>query len=57
MRESDFPFQLSLVDGDVLTVRGRIRDLLQVMVDGVMINKPILDVPGLRNDFGTWTML
>ena len=49
--------QLSLVDGDVLTVRGHIRDLLQVMVDGVMINKPILDVPGLRNDFGTWTML
>jgi len=45
--------EVALAQGAVLTVRGHVRDLLQVFVNGIMINEPILELPDLAN-FGSW---
>merc|ERR1719402_1786228 len=39
--------------GSVLTVRGHVRDLLQVFVNGAMVNQPILEMADLPK-FGSW---
>lgn len=47
--------KLPLRNGSVLSMRGRPRDLLQVVVNGVMLNKPMLSFLDLAN-FGVWTV-
>ena len=47
--------RLALRQGSVLSMRGRPRDLLQVMVNGVMVNKPIMNILELLN-FGSWAL-
>ena len=42
-----------LKTGDVLKIRGRIHDLLIVLVNGVMVNEPILKIFDL-NKLGSW---
>ena len=45
-----------LHQGSTLQIRGHIRDLLQVMVNGKMVNAPILNVADLAR-FGAWTKM
>jgi len=40
--------------GSVLTVRGHSRDLMQVMVNGVQVNSPLLTPMDLGTKFGSW---
>ena len=47
--------RLSLRQGSVLSMRGRPRDLLQVMVNGVMVNDPIMNILELSK-FGSWAV-
>ena len=45
--------QISLSSGSELTIRGHVRDLLQVLVDGVQVNPAILTNDDLEK-FGSW---
>jgi len=47
--------RLSLRQGSILSMRGRPRDLLQVMVNGVMVNEPIMNILELSK-FGSWAV-
>lgn len=47
--------KIQLRNGQVLSMRGRPRDLLQVVVNGVMLNKPLLSFLDLAN-FGVWAV-
>jgi hypothetical protein len=42
-----------LSEGSKILVRGHARDLLQLIVNGVMINNPILKMTDL-SEFGSW---
>jgi hypothetical protein len=42
-----------LQQGSVLTIKGRPRDLLQILVNGVMLNEPILKLSDLT-EVGSW---
>ncbi len=44
---------MAVSTGSTITVRGNARDLLQVIVNGVMINDPIISIADL-NKFGSW---
>ena len=46
----------NLKSGSVLKIRGRVRDLLTAMVNGVIIHKPILSLLDMNN-FGSWGVL
>ena len=43
----------NLKSGSILKIRGHVRDLLSAMVNGVMINDPILGMADI-NKFGSW---
>jgi len=47
--------RLPLRQGSVLSMRGRPRDLLLVMVNGVMVNEPIMNILELSK-FGSWAV-
>lgn len=47
--------KLPIKQGAVLSMRGRPRDLLHVLVNGVMVNKPLLTLLDLNN-FGSWAV-
>ncbi len=48
--------ELSLADGDRIKIRGHVRDTLQLMVDGVMINQPVLTYDDIESGiFGVWS--
>ena len=40
--------------GNILKIKGKVRDLLSVMVNGVMIHDPILGILDV-NKFGSWS--
>ena len=42
-----------LKSGDKLKIKGRVHDLLIVMINGVMVNKPIVNIFGAL-EFGSW---
>jgi len=42
--------------GSTLVIRGHPRDLVQVMVNGVMVNPPLLHTMDLLRTFGSWGM-
>ena len=44
----------NLKSGSVLKIRGKVHDLLSVMVNGVMIHDPILSILDV-NKFGSWS--
>jgi hypothetical protein len=44
-----------LKQGSKLTIRGRPRDYLQIIVNGVMLNKPMLNVSDLLT-VGSWAV-
>ena len=44
-----------LKTGSQLTIRGRPRDLVQVLINGVMLSKPVL-VQSDLDTFGTWAV-
>ena len=46
----------ALETGDKLKIRGRIHDLLIVMVNGVMVNHPILNLFDVAFKFGSWAV-
>eukprot|EP00095_Tigriopus_kingsejongensis_P008001 maker-scaffold269_size230758-snap-gene-1.34 protein:Tk08001 transcript:maker-scaffold269_size230758-snap-gene-1.34-mRNA-1 annotation:"hypothetical protein DAPPUDRAFT_58801" len=48
--------QMALKSGDKLTIRGHVRDLLQLLINGKMVNQPILTFPDLAF-FGSWGLL
>ena len=43
----------NLKSGSTLKIRGHVHDLLSAMVNGVMINDPILNLADVNN-FGSW---
>ncbi|XP_059086331.1 beta-galactosidase-1-like protein 2 isoform X1 [Tigriopus californicus] len=45
--------QLALKTGDKIKIRGHVRDLLQLIVNGKMVNRPILEFSDLAF-FGSW---
>ncbi len=48
--------ELTINDGDTIMVRGRVRDTLQLMVNGVMINQPVLSYDDIISQiFGVWS--
>jgi len=47
---------LPLVPGNVLKIRGHPRDLVQVLVNGVEVNPPILTLIDLGKNFGSWAI-
>ena len=40
-------------EGSTIRVRGHVRDLLQLMVEGKQVNSPLLSISDL-NKFGSW---
>lgn len=47
---------MPLRPGMVLKIRGHPRDLVQVMVNGIQVNQPILSVGDLLKNFGSWAV-
>jgi len=47
---------LPLMPGMVLKIRGHPRDLVQVMVNGVEVNPPVLTLSDLLRNFGSWAV-
>ena len=47
--------KMALKQGSVLSMRGHPRDLLLVMVNGVLVNDPIMSIPDLAK-FGSWAV-
>ena len=45
--------RMTLKDGAKIKIRGHVRDLLQLMINGVMMNDPILEIADLVY-FGSW---
>jgi hypothetical protein len=44
-----------LQQGSILTIKGHPRDLLQIIVNGVMLNEPILKLTDLT-EVGSWAV-
>lgn len=44
---------LKIADGSKIVVRGHVTDLLQLMINGKMLNEPILELTDLGK-FGSW---
>lgn len=42
------------LDGNELRIEGRIHDMLTVLVNGVMVHKPIQSTLGILKEFGSW---
>ena len=47
---------MALRPGSRLTVRGHPRDLVHLMVNGVMLNEPIYNLADLGRNFGSWAL-
>lgn len=47
---------LELTGGSVLKIRGHVRDLVQVMINGEMVSEPILSAINLLTTFGSWAI-
>ena len=48
--------EVALRPGSRLTVRGHPRDLVHLMVNGVMLNEPIYNLADLGRNFGSWAL-
>jgi len=48
--------EVTLQAGSVLKIRGHPRDLVQVMVNGVNVNPPLLTTSALQTTFGSWAV-
>merc|ERR1719422_2063223 len=48
--------EVTLQAGSVLKIRGHPRDLVQVMVNGVNLNPPLLTTSALQTTFGSWAV-
>jgi len=47
---------LPIIEGMKLKIRGHPRDLVQVLVNGLEVNAPILSVMDLMKNFGSWAV-
>jgi len=46
--------RLSLQQKSIIKIQGRVRDFMLLLVNGILINEPILSITDLGN-FGSWT--
>jgi len=47
---------ITVMEGMVLKIRGHPRDLVQVMVNGIEVNAPVLSEMDLMKNFGSWAI-